>query len=304
MAEALHPDIILIPAHNRRETTLGVLRALASDEVFAWATVLVIDDGSSDGTAGAIGREFPMVRQLHGTGSWWWCGAIRRGMEWALAHGAQRIFWLNDDCRPGPGDLLALRDFVQNENCVAWITAMAPGGWNYGGHRRTRWRVRRCTPEEEQRGKIETFSGNCVGLPRAWIERAGLPHDHLFPHGLGDLDYGLRLSGAGARLSPLSGAVAQNLDPNSAAAESWLGSQRTMREIWRDFYSPRSFLYFPAWRRFAVRHWGPVWGRVVYAVPYVRWALIALVRTIAPGLARRWARRHVSSPSVREIPRG
>lgn len=299
MSPAPHPagsgaDFILIPVHNRREITRAALRGLRDDGVLAWATVLVIDDGSSDGTGETVAAEFPTVAQLRGPGDWWWGGAIRRGMEWALARGAGRIFWLNDDCRPPAGALALLRDAVAATGEVGWIDALAPGGWSYGAHRRTVWRIRRCTPAEEARGAVETFSGNCVCLPRSWIDRVGLPHDHLFPHGLADLDYGLRLHAAGARLRALPGVTAANADPARAAAESWLGSARPMREIWRDFQSPRSFFHFPVWRRFALRHWGPLWGWAVFAAPYVRWGLIAVLR------AAGWRRSPLNSPSATE----
>ncbi len=278
MPDATYPDVILLPVHNRRETTLGALSRLGADGVFAWATVLIIDDGSADGTGETVAADFPQVAQLRGDGSWWWCGAIRRGMEWALARGAARIFWLNDDCRPPNGALLCLRESVERDPSVVWIDAQTPSGWTYGAHRKTSWRIRRCTSAEEVRGEIDTFSGNCVCLPRTWIERVGLPHDRMFPHGMEDLDYGLRLRAAGAPLLALPGSIALNADPSLNSSESWLASRRPMGEIWRDFSSPRSFLYFPAWRRFALRHWGPVWGWAVFAAPYVRWGLIGLVR--------------------------
>ncbi|HVZ64998.1 MAG TPA: glycosyltransferase family 2 protein [Opitutaceae bacterium] len=297
-------DVVIVPVHNRREITLACLRALHADGVEDWAEILVVDDGSTDGTGEAVAREFPSVSVLRGDGSWWWAGAIRRGMERTLARGAERIFWLNDDCRPPRGALRALRDLVQRTGGVAWIDARAPGGWSYGGHRRGAWGLRRCTPEEERAGKVETFSGNCACLPRAWIERAGLPHDHLFPHGIADLDYGLRLHAAGAPLQALPGVVADNADPSRSSSESWLSSPRPMREIWADFASPKSFLHFPAWRRFSLRHWGPVWGWAVYAAPYARWAGIAVVRTFTSPAARARIRPRVSSPSGPEKDRG
>jgi GT2 family glycosyltransferase len=287
----VHGDIIVIPAHNRREVTLEALAALEGQGVPSWATVLVVDDGSIDGTGNAVGRNFPWAHVLTGDGTWWWCGSIRRGMEWALVGGAERIIWLNDDCRPPPGALSALSELVRREAGVAWINAETPGGWSYGSHRKTLWSVRRCTSAEERAGLIDTFSGNCVCIPRAWIERAGLPDDKRFPHGLGDLDYGLRLRKAGAPLRPLPGVTATNADPSAASAESWLSSARTMGSIWGDFSSPRSFLYFPAWRAFSLRHWGAVWGWCVYSAPYARWAAIAAIRGAAPGVAKSIANR-------------
>lgn len=290
----MRADVIIIPVRNRCAITLGCLRTLAADGVLDWATVLVMDDGSTDGTGEAIRRDFPLVELQRGDGTWWWAGAIRRGMAWALQNGAERIYWLNDDCRPPAGGMAALRDQVTAGGGVAWIDAQAAGGWTYGAHRKTLGRIRRCTPAEEARDEIDTFSGNCVALPRAWIERVGLPDAAAFPHGLADLDYGLRLKQAGARLRPLQGYVAENAEPPARSAERWLTSPRDMRAIWREFSSPRSFLYFPAWRRFALRHWGPLWGWLVFAKPYVEWCLIALVRRIAPGWVRAQTRRHTT----------
>lgn len=285
-----HDCVIIIPVHNRREVTLAALRRLAADGVMAWAQVLVVDDRSTDGTANAIAVEFATVALLRGDGTWWWGGAIRRGMEWAIARDARWIFWLNDDCDPPPGALRRLRDFA-GEGRVAWIDAQSPGGWRYGGHRRTAWGLRRSEPAEEAAGRVDTFSGNCVCLPRRWIDRVGLPHDQYFPHGLADLDYGLRLHAAGAELRALPGAVAASAEPGAAAVESWLTSPRSMREIGREFRSPKSFLYFAAWRRLALRHWGPIWGWAVFAAPYARWTVIALLRGLAPGTTRAWGQR-------------
>jgi hypothetical protein len=66
-----------------------------------------------------------------------------------------------------------------------------------------------------------------------------------------------------------------------------------MRAVWSDFSTPKSFLYFPAWRKFALRHWGPLWGWVVFGLPYFRWLLIAGLRTMAPAFARALVQRRL-----------
>lgn len=275
----MNADVILLPVHNRRAVTLAALRRLAEDRVTEWASVLVIDDGSTDETARAIQQEHPGVEILRGDGQWWWGGAMRRGMEWAAARRAERIYWLNDDCAPPPGGLRQLHDtLVADPASVRWIEALTPSGWSYGGHKKTPFRIRRCTPDEERAGIVDTFSGNCVGFASLWVRRVGLPDDTRFPHALADLDYGLRLRNAGARLRRLDGLVATSEEPPAAASERWTTSRRPMREIWRGFSSVRSPLHFSSWRRFALRHWGFLWGPVVFVTPYVRWALIALVR--------------------------
>ena len=75
---------ILIPVHNNRDTTLKCLELL-SKQTFHDFTVTVTDDGSTDGTYGAICEQFPQVTVLRGDGDLWWTGAINMALEHVLA---------------------------------------------------------------------------------------------------------------------------------------------------------------------------------------------------------------------------
>ena len=107
------PACILIPAHNRRAVTLACLAALRPAIVGGTWRIIVVDDGSTDGTGDAIRAEFPEVTLLRGDGQLHWTGAIARAMR-EVPRGAT-VFWLNDDCRPRPGALATLRDFLTHE---------------------------------------------------------------------------------------------------------------------------------------------------------------------------------------------
>ena len=96
---------VVIPVHNRREVTLRCLKCLETDGVFTWASALIVDDGSTDGTADGVRARHPAVVVLAGDGNLWWGGAIRRGMEYAYREGADCVLWLNDDGLPEPGTL-------------------------------------------------------------------------------------------------------------------------------------------------------------------------------------------------------
>ncbi len=52
---------VIIPTHQRRERLLRALRSVMAQSEPA-AEVIVIDDGSTDGSAAAVAREFPQVR--------------------------------------------------------------------------------------------------------------------------------------------------------------------------------------------------------------------------------------------------
>src|SRR5688572_16741369 len=96
MCQSKQPVYLIIPAYNRRAVTLSCLAALSEAGDLARNHVVVVDDGSTDGTSEAIRSQYPDVHVLPGSGELWWTGAIVLGMRYALAEGAQQIVWLKD----------------------------------------------------------------------------------------------------------------------------------------------------------------------------------------------------------------
>ena len=89
---------IIIPVHNRKEITLKCLETLKQNGDLDKYYVIVVDDGSTDGTSEAIKFLYPDVIILTGDANLWWTGAIKKGMEYAYNKGAEYLIWLNDDC--------------------------------------------------------------------------------------------------------------------------------------------------------------------------------------------------------------
>jgi GT2 family glycosyltransferase len=89
---------VVIPVHNRKDLTQTCLASLQQQDTANFA-VIVVDDGSTDGTSEMIREEFPDTILLHGDGTLWWVGAINKGIRYALSvcESDDCILSLNDD---------------------------------------------------------------------------------------------------------------------------------------------------------------------------------------------------------------
>ena len=99
---------VVIPVFNRIDMTRRCLSSLRQQDS-GGCTIIVIDDGSTDGTSEIIRREFPEVHLIAGTGSLWWSGAMNIGVSRALEMGADYVLALNNDLAIGQGFLTIAR---------------------------------------------------------------------------------------------------------------------------------------------------------------------------------------------------
>ncbi|MBI5393971.1 MAG: glycosyltransferase family 2 protein [Verrucomicrobia bacterium] len=102
---------IVVPAYNEARVIRGVVAGL-----FACAPrVVVVDDGSRDATAAeARAAGATVIQHLINRGQG---AALRTGMDYALAHGAQVIVTFDSDGQHDPADLPALVGPVAGGEC-------------------------------------------------------------------------------------------------------------------------------------------------------------------------------------------
>ncbi|MDB4409378.1 glycosyltransferase [Gammaproteobacteria bacterium] len=107
---------ILLPVYNRKEVTRRFVQCLKSQSYTKYHLVL-IDDGSTDGTAEMVREYIPSVIVLRGKGDWWWAGGLQKGIDWLREREVDDsaiILFANDDVTFGP-DYLEMAGLVMNE---------------------------------------------------------------------------------------------------------------------------------------------------------------------------------------------
>ncbi|MBM3329174.1 MAG: glycosyltransferase family 2 protein [Calditrichaeota bacterium] len=96
---------------NQKDLTLAAVESLFQD---GWSNllVIVIDNGSKDGSVTAISERFPAVRQIVNPGNFGFAKANNQGFELALSSGAEFIFLLNNDAAVASGTLGELHRYL------------------------------------------------------------------------------------------------------------------------------------------------------------------------------------------------
>jgi GT2 family glycosyltransferase len=84
---------VIVLNWNGRADTLELLASLSGEP----ATVLVVDNGSTDATLEAVHERFPQVRTLQTGANLGYAGGNNAGINYALAEGADVIAVLNND---------------------------------------------------------------------------------------------------------------------------------------------------------------------------------------------------------------
>lgn len=109
--------LVIIPTYNERENIESIITAVM--ELPLEFNVLVIDDGSPDGTAAIVkslmeGRYAGRVHLLERAGKLGLGTAYIAGFKWAIEHKASYIFEMDADFSHNPNDLLKLYDACAN----------------------------------------------------------------------------------------------------------------------------------------------------------------------------------------------
>lgn len=229
---------VLLTCHNRKTKTLTCLTALFSAKIpeGVHLDVFLVDDGSTDGTSEAVKTTFQSVTVIQGNGNLFW----NRGMHlaWKTAAETDRFdyfLWLNDDTMLYPialQELLSCAKGMQNKAVVcSSICSEITGEFTYGGRSEDGKEI---VPNGSIQ-KCHHINGNCVLVSNEIYSKVG-QLDPIFPHAIGDFEYGLRVLKHGFDLVVTTRYV--GTCEKNPTMPKWCYSHVPLRQRLKVLYSP------------------------------------------------------------------
>ncbi len=276
----------IIACHNRRETTLRCLEKLEITGTTPQTIVdaILVDDGSTDGTAEAVASRFPWVTISPADGTLFWTRGMHRGQALGMQRNVDYLLWLNDDTELDPDALTRLIKAGQKmaaqtgHPCIVVGSTADPetGLLSYGGHRAKHW-FRRLSYERVWTTNLpaacDAINGNAVLIPIQVAHRIG-NLDSAFEHAMGDFDYALRAKSAhiGIFVAPgFVGHCKQGSNDNT-----YKDSTLSLRKRWQQLMS-KTGLPPRSWLRFTYLHGGIAWP-AYFLWPYVQFIFLSVLK--------------------------
>lgn len=211
MTQGLIRVEIVAPVHNRKALTLLCLQSLLRINSNGLDVgIVIVDDGSTDGTSDAIREQFPDVDIVNGDGELWFTEGTNVGVRRALERDPKYILLMNDDQvfdedflvtlvetaernpRSVVGSLLLLWDMPHKVFQIAPVWSTRHGGWRH-------WQSQTVWTVPEKPWKVDLIVGNCLLVPAEAMRECGLMNSKRYPN-FGDAEYTPRLRKAGWKL--------------------------------------------------------------------------------------------------------
>lgn len=200
--------VVVLNFHGREDTEACVASILDGSSS---ALVLVVDNGSHDGTVESVRSRWPDVETIQNADNLGFAGGMNTGLRWALDRDAEAVTVLNNDTVVPPGVLERLVDVARSGGAVSPEVRYADGTdrvWFGGGVIDDRTGLARHQSDVELADvplvdglrPSMTLAGCCVTASSSTWRRVGLFDERYFLN-FEDSDWSVRASRVGVSLN-------------------------------------------------------------------------------------------------------
>jgi len=209
---------IIIPIHNGLEYTKICLKSLYesinNSSIKDNISIIIVDDGSIDGSADWIKSNYPEFIILKGDGNLWWSGGVNLGTRYALNNlKSDYILLWNNDIKPDIkyfSNLFVIIENLDDDTIVGskiYLLERPNVIWSMGGifnHRTGVYKMIGMNKiDNEQFNDIISVDWNTgMGtlIPKSVFEKIGFWDEETFPQCHGDADFTFRATKYGFKI--------------------------------------------------------------------------------------------------------
>lgn len=253
---------ILLPVHNRKEITRGFVDCLQA-QTYSDYHLVVIDDGSTDGTADMVLEHIPATTVLRGKGNWWWAGSLQRGLDWLKENVRDEnalILFINDDVHFSSAYLECAIRIMSDKTGVFMLSRYQSSDTGVISESGVAADLKKLTFKEANAGEeINCLSTRGLFVHWADVKANGDFHPRMLPHYLSDYEYTMRAYRKGFKCETSSEITIKENNKttgfhtiNEASFKDFLGKYFSIK-------SPSNPIYFSS---FILLTCSPLWSAV------------------------------------------
>ncbi|MEO5892276.1 MAG: glycosyltransferase family 2 protein [Ferruginibacter sp.] len=248
---------IVIPVFNRLHFTIKCLNSLVKQS-YQRFTIIVVNDGSTDGTTQYLQTHFSDVVVCEGDGNLWWTGATNLGVRTALQLSQSDndfVVTLNNDLEVKEDYLQCLLDAAEKNPCslIGSVSVHIdnPGKVHFAG---TKWNAGTAkyrpaiSKDMSYQVLADSFDtvvtdllpGRGVLIPITLFSKIGLYDFTAFPHYMADEDFSLRAKKINYHLLIATRAVVYN-HVNETGMKKQARGWKYYKDVFTSIKSPVNF---------------------------------------------------------------
>ena len=202
---------VILPVHNRIEITAKFVQCLL-EQTYKNYHLILVDDGSTDGTADFVRERITALTVLRGDGNLWWAGALTEAYKYlsrTQPNDDDIVLIMNDDTTFNAAyfETVVFDEDLESGALVVSSGLLISSQDETSYHPQTEWGFAIDWPSLSTRlvregEEVDAATTRGLYMPYSTYRSLGPLHPHFLPHYLSDLEYTIRAKRRGLRLIP------------------------------------------------------------------------------------------------------